>query len=77
MVKRKFNHLEVLKFIGDEPRQSPVLISKKFGLCVSSTRNLMTILYGLGIVKRVDRGVYTLTDLGLQVLDYNKKEPQT
>lgn len=73
MAKRKFNHLDILKFIGDEPRQTPVLLSKKFGICVSSTRNMMTVIHDLGIVKRVDRGVYALTDLGLQVLDYNKK----
>lgn len=68
MVKRKLNHLDVLEFIGDEPRQTPALIAKKFGISVSSTRNMMTILHGLGLVRRVGRGVYALTDIGLQVL---------
>lgn len=72
MAKRKLNHLKVLKFIGDEPRQTPALIAKKFGVCISSTRNMMTILHGLGLVKRVDRGVYALTDIGLQVLNAGK-----
>lgn len=68
-MKKKFSSLDTLKYIGDEPRQTPILISRQFGMSLPYIRTIMVILNDLGLVEREARGIYTLTDLGLKVLE--------
>ena len=65
--------LRILKLIGDEPRQTPTTLSKKFEMSSSYMRNTLVTLYELGLVKREARGLYVLTELGLRVLDHSYK----
>ncbi len=68
MVKKKFNSLNILKYIGDVPRQSPFLIAKHFDISPSHIRMIMVVLNDLGLVERETRGIYVLTEMGLKVL---------
>ena len=62
--------LKILKMINEEPRQTPILLSKRFDIHISYVRGILSTLHDLGLIKRVARGVYTINDLGVTILHH-------
>ena len=67
---------ELLRLIGDEPRLTPIEMSKRLKRNVAWIRNIVSIMQELRLVDTPARGVYTITKLGeaaLQQIEVEKE----
>jgi Mn-dependent DtxR family transcriptional regulator len=60
--------VDILKIVEQNPRITPIEISKKLKTSAQYVRNTLRTLTELGLVETPVRGVYILTSLGKQVL---------
>jgi len=61
--------IEILSLLRDMPRLTPILIGKKMGRPPSVIRNVLVTLVELGLVSSAARGLYELTQSGIDVLE--------
>ena len=61
--------IEILRVIEQNPRITPLEISRKLKVSTQYVRNTVRILTELGLVETPVRGVYVVTDLGKYVLN--------
>jgi DNA-binding IclR family transcriptional regulator len=61
--------IEILRLLRDMPRLTPILIGKKMKRPPSVIRNVMVTLVELGLVSSAARGLYELTQSGIDVLE--------
>ncbi|MDW8022787.1 MAG: winged helix-turn-helix transcriptional regulator [Nitrososphaerota archaeon] len=60
--------IEILKTIEQNPRITPLEMSKKLGINLQYIRNTLRTLTELKLVETPARGVYVLTELGRYIL---------
>ena len=65
---------EILKFLKEEPRQTPRSIRERLSFSRSTTMNALMVLSDLGLVETKVRGLYDITPLGKYVLEKIGKE---
>jgi len=61
--------IEILSLLRDMPRLTPILIGKKMNRPPSVIRNVLVTLVELGLVSSAARGLYELTQSGIDVLE--------
>jgi len=66
--------IEILRVIEQNPRITPLEISRKLTISTQYVRNTVRILTELGLVETPVRGVYVVTDLGKYVLNKQTKK---
>lgn len=62
--------VEILRTIEENPRITPLEISKKLGISLQYIRNTLRVLTELKLLETPVRGVYILTDIGKYVLKH-------
>lgn len=60
--------VEILKIVEQNPRITPLEISKKLGISLQYIRNTLRTLTELKLLETPVRGVYVLTELGKHIL---------
>lgn len=60
--------VEILRTVEQNPRITPLEISKKLGISLQYIRNTLRILTELKLLETPVRGVYVLTEVGKHVL---------
>jgi len=61
--------IEILSLLRDMPRLTQILIGKKMNRPPSVIRNVLVTLVELGLVSSAARGLYELTQSGIDVLE--------
>lgn len=65
--------IEILETIAQNPRITPLEISKKLGISLQYIRNTLRILTELKLLETPVRGVYVLTELGKHIIQQISK----
>jgi predicted transcriptional regulator len=66
--------IEILRVIEQNPRVTPLEISRKLKISTQYVRNTVRTLTELGLVETPVRGVYVITELGKYVLNKQTKK---
>jgi len=60
--------VRILRFVKDNPRSSPLLMSERLGVPSTTVRSVLTHLRKLRLVSTIVKGSYVMTELGERFL---------